>query len=394
MAKELNLLEILISLLRNKWKIIINFVIITILAVVLSLLLPKSYKSEIVFIPKSGSSPSLMSLLGNSLGGGLSWDNNLSKRQYVAILHSREVREELIEKFSLIKVYKREKEVNPLDQALRILEDNIIIDIEEEGGLGITDIVTVSITVVDKSPKRASDMANYLYSLLEKKVIELNSSEQTNIQSYLSKQINDCEDSLDSARIKLTQFQKENRIYNIPEQVKLTIQAVGMYQAELLSLEKEKAFLTGSASSNFGKVRVLNQRISTLKNKIQLLEKSQSKDLLLGPLASLDLNNVFMDFMKEVETYTQLSVLLRQQSELSKIKSNRDFSGIFLVDKARPAQYKFKPKRAFVVLGIVIPYMFFILSFIVISDYWRKIKKTNPEKHKQINDLLNSLKTK
>lgn len=390
MQKELSLLDFAVAILRHRKLFLINFIFISVIAVLIAQYLPKSYKSEVVFIPKGpGGGNGIFALIGSSIGGDVIGGMELSKRQYVVLLESRELREQFIKKFDLINYYKLKKMPNPTDFALKILLKNIKISVSEEGGLGITDVIKVTITAIDKNPKIASEMANYFYYLLEQKIISLNQSEYVPLKHFLERQINDCDKKLITARENLRTFQKENKAYNVPAQVELTMQAIALNKAELLSIDNELSYQRSLHPEGFSGISILNQRRSMLERKLKDMELSQKTDLLPGLDQSIDLAYSYADFYKEVETYTQLGIILRQQYEQAKIRESKNFAPLYLVDSARPAEYKFKPKRAVVILVLVGFYMFFLVVGVFLHDYYRKIHMTNPGFFKRFSELIN-----
>lgn len=131
--------------------------------------------------------------------------------------------------------------------------------------------------------------------------------------------------------------------------------------------------------------------MAVCKQKISELEKQYGSSLIPSLQKSLDLSDEYLDLFKEVETYIQLKFLLRQQLEIAKLKQCKSFSGISLVDHARPAQYKFKPKRSIVTLLLTFVYMMILITWIFYRDYYDFIKRNHPEK---IDMLRNAIYTR
>jgi capsule polysaccharide export protein KpsE/RkpR len=280
---------------------------------------------------------------------------------------------------------------NSLDLALKALDKSIIIKEEEEGGLGITDVLTVSITVVDGKAQRASDMANGLFDLLEKKVLEMNQRESDLQIEFLNHQMLLDDTLLARARNELKTFQMTYKMYDIPSQVRMTVRALSQLEADKMSLEFQKTYLLKSFSSQYSEVTSLNEKLAVCNQKIADLEKQYNSGLIPGLQKSLDLSDEYLDRLKEVETYVQLKFLLRQQLEIAKMKLQKSYTGISLIDHARPAQYKFKPKRAFVVLVLTFLYMALLLFWILFKNYYDYVRQNHPEK---MNQLLDAVKNK
>lgn len=377
-VKMLNLLDVLLVISKKMKFIIINFVLIVIIAFTISMLMTKLYKAEVVFMPQNKGGSGLLSIIGGSMGADVIGGSFLSKRQYSALLNSRELREKLIGKFDLIKYYGNEKMPNPIDFTLKGLADNIIITEKEEGGLGITDVISTSIQVIDKDPKMAADMANYIYYLLEEKVMQLNNIEYSSVMEFMGRQIEECKNKLDTVRSLKKQFQLENHIYSIPEQLSMVIQSYAMSKSELLAIEKEISYLNSVHSYDYSKIKQLKVKRNSLNKILKDFEVSQKSDIFIGLTKSIDLQNQFVDLSRDVETYEQLLSILEQQMEQAHIKSVKDYSPFYLVDKARTPEYKFKPKKAIVIAVIVFLYMSVLISFIFIKEYYSYITSVDP----------------
>ncbi|MBN1982427.1 MAG: hypothetical protein JW795_12915, partial [Chitinivibrionales bacterium] len=85
---------------------------------------------------------------------------------------------------------------------------------------------------------------------------------------------------------------------------------------------------------------------------------------------SVNLSNEYFDLYTNVEIYTQLQTMLRSQLEQARIKSQKQSIDVYLIDKARPAQWKYKPKRALVILAIVFSYMLCIMTVRILVHHY------------------------
>jgi capsule polysaccharide export protein KpsE/RkpR len=193
------------------------------------------------------------------------------------------------------------------------------------------------------------------------------------------------------ARNELKTFQMTYKMYDIPSQVRMTVRALSQLEADKMSLEFQKTYLLKSFSSQYSEVTSLNEKLAVCNQKIADLEKQYNSGLIPGLQKSLDLSDEYLDRLKEVETYVQLKFLLRQQLEIAKMKLQKSYTGISLIDHARPAQYKFKPKRAFVVLVLTFLYMALLLFWILFKNYYDYVRQNHPEK---MNQLLDAVKNK
>src|SRR4030042_4876399 len=136
----------------------------TIGATTYALLAPKWYKSVASVLPAErtdflSSLRGLNNLVKNfsATGGGLSALTSLDESdKYVAIVKSATVRDDVIRKFDLRNVYDLEDDY--YEKVIKEYESNVEIEIADEGNL--------TVTVYDKDPQRAADMANFMMERL------------------------------------------------------------------------------------------------------------------------------------------------------------------------------------------------------------------------------------
>jgi uncharacterized protein involved in exopolysaccharide biosynthesis len=390
-STELNLLDVLIVLAMHKVKIIVHFVVVAVAAVVFSCFMTKYYRAQVVFVPQGPSGVSVTSILQGGFGGDILGSVKLSKRQYVTLLESRELREELIKKFDLVKLYENSSLPNPIDKTLMDLRKTLPVSIEEEGGLGMTNIISITVSAIDKDPIRASDMANYAFELLNRKVNELNSSEHQAVIDFLDRRMALCNEKLADARKRKKEFQLANHAYHVPQQVGMVLQAIGTQKAEVLALESQKEYMTATRTQDYEGLKTIEQKIASINAKIREMEQGGKNDIFPGLTRSVDLADEYADAIKDVETYLKLGVLLTEQKEQAELRKNKNFSGIYIIDKARPPQYKFKPKRARVVLVITGLYMSVLLIVLLIVEHFRRMRETDPQKLVKFDELFSSL---
>jgi hypothetical protein len=166
------------------------------------------------------------------------------------------------------------------------------------------------------------------------------------------------------------------------------VSSLAQLEAEKLSLELQKTYLQKSFAPGNIEANILNDKIAGCNQKITDLEQEYSSNLRPGLRKSLILSDEFADRLKEVETYLRLNLLLREQLELARIKFQKSFSGLCLVDHARPAQYKFKPKRAVFVLIISFLYGIGLISWIILMNFYSYAHRQYPDQMSRFSAAL------
>jgi len=121
---------------------------------VISFLQPPVFKATAVVLPPISEKFKLTSIARSLSRGAAETTPALAA---LAILKSRQVKEDIVKKFNLIDVY----EAKNLDNAIRILGRNTSIRFLNNEG-------TIKISVYDRDPHRAADLANYYIQSAEK----------------------------------------------------------------------------------------------------------------------------------------------------------------------------------------------------------------------------------
>ena len=149
---DIDMIELLLILSRKKAAIFKLTLAAVVLAVIVSLLLPKMYTATSTILPPQQSQSALTAMLGQlSAVAGLN-ESDLGLKNpgdlFIAMLKSRTIEDRLVDRFDLRQVYG----VKRYQDARKKLEGRSYIIAEREG--------LISISVTDRDPQRAADLAN------------------------------------------------------------------------------------------------------------------------------------------------------------------------------------------------------------------------------------------
>ena len=355
MSQEPKSLQYFSILLRWKRFIVINFIIVSVVALVISLLLPKYYKATASLLPPKqpdifgslGASGSLLKGLGG-LGklGGLGQKSSVYN--YFAILHSRTTMENVVRKFGLISVY--DISDSSMEKTIKALEANVAF--EEQSDDNIT------VEVFDRDPSRAAEMANYFVAVLNEVSIRLGTQEARNNREFVESRVNEARLALRLAEDSLRRFQEESGLIISPEQTS-GVDAVATLYGMKVKKEIEVAIMKHSVSTDNSSLQQVRAELAELDKKVSTLPK-------IG-IASLRL-------YRDVIVQQKILEFLIPLYEQAKIDERKDLPVLLVLDKAVPPERKSKPQRALIVLFA----SFFALSIsILLAFMFHGIAKIN-----------------
>ncbi|MCA9728185.1 MAG: Wzz/FepE/Etk N-terminal domain-containing protein [Candidatus Eisenbacteria bacterium] len=345
----------LLSLLRWKRFIVINTGIVAVGSVVVALILPEWFRSTTSIFPpeeESLSMGSLSSLVAiSTLGVGRNTPQVFGSPSdvYASILRSRTVREGIIEQFDLMGAYKAEN----LDRAILAFASHVNIKVEADGILYVT--------VEDKDPQKAADMANAMVALLDRVNREKRATTGGRARAFVSGRLDQCRNDLAAAEDTLRVLSQRTGILEPEEQVRAIVRAGADLETQLLLKEVELGVLEARVGPNHPDREVLAREVRSLRAKLDALDQGKPG---AGDAGSTDANRfeipladyplLTMDYLRalrEVKVQETIYEFLVQQLEQYKIQETRDTPTVYVLDPARPAIDKARPIRRWIVLA-------------------------------------------
>ncbi len=315
----------------NKWKplIFIPFAAF-IISIFVSLTIENKYKSTVILFPAAETS--ISKILLSTTGGedGITTIGEEEQAEHLLqVLHSEHIRSKIIKKYNLLGHY----EIDPDDQY-----KNTKLYKRYNGNIKFrrTEFMSVEISVMDKDPKMAADIANDIAALLDStmnKILKERAIKALNIvkREYftLTKQVKELEDSLE------------------------VLGKLGVYEPEMQAQALSEAYAQALVS---GKKDIAKQ----LQKEIDILAQYGSRftNIML-----------FLDFEKQ-----NLSLLKAKYTE-ARVEAEQSVPHKFVVDSAYKAERKTYPKRSLIVIFSSIAT--FILTFILllIVENFKEIKE-------------------
>lgn len=359
-----------------KWKkfILFNLLIVTIIAIVISLLIPNQYKSTAtIMIPPENQSGlsglgNLSGLMGSktsiaSLGSKLlGTSGGVSEDVILGIINSRSTLTNLIKKFDLMDYY--DIDGNNLDKAIKAFSSDISADANEFG--------MIEISTFNKNPNISARMSNYIVHYVDSVNIEINMGRAKNYRKFIEKRYLLNVSDLRHAEDSLYKFQKKFGIVAVPEQLEVTVKAAAEVESALFKKEMESYFIKQTYGENSPQYMGAKEELGLLKNKVSELKNSttlgETSNILFPFKKMPDIAIDYLRVYREVEIQQSILEIVLPMYEQAKVEEQKSIPTIEVIDKAVPAQLKYSPKRSFIVIGIILLFSFFLIPFVYVSE--------------------------
>jgi len=384
-TKEIDILDILLILVKHKKFIIITTLIVSIAAVIYSLLVPQYWKSSTTILPENtnqGISFSSSSLLG--LGSSLLGSAPSEGSDFITIMNSRTFAVNVIKKFDLIKYFKiKDKDsLVVMETAVKKLNEKVKrISLNEDNGL-------ISINIETKNKYLSAKIANYYWQELEEYNIKTRMSKGKRQRIFLENRLQGVKQKIDDVSQQINEFQKEHHAINIEEQTKLLISTYAELQAKKTAAEIELEYQKNYLGKNSPVIVSLEQKIKILNEKIRDLEftkEDSQSDFILNIKDIPDLSMQYAELYSELQIQQKIYEFLYPQFEQAKIEEQKDLPTIEIIDKAVPAGLRSKPKRGRLCI------ISFFLAIFVSSLIEIFIHLLNQEQKQKIKHIKNKL---
>jgi tyrosine-protein kinase Etk/Wzc len=383
---EISLLDILIVLAKHKKLILGLPFLAAVIAAGITLLMPNWYTATAKILPPQQSQSSAVAILGQlgmlggAAGGALGIKN--PSDIFVAMLKSRTVADAMVDRFKLKELYNTQF----VQDARKALVGNSTIVAGRDG--------VITISVDDKSPQRAADMANAYIEEMERLTLKLAVGEAGQRRLFFEKQLKQAKDDLTRAETELTKFQIEKKVLNPLGQASLTISAAAGLQAQIAAKEVQITALKSFATQDNPDLYRAQEELAGLRVQLAKVGRGGSSDpgdVLLSMGKAPAQGAEYLRKFRDMKYYETLYELLARQYEIARIDESKDATLIQVLDRAVPPERKSGPvRRRTVLLTLVISFLVTVIGVFVAGSIGRLA--TQPGGRRRLETLKQSLR--
>jgi tyrosine-protein kinase Etk/Wzc len=303
-----------------------NVAITTLVALVVSLVLPKWYSARAVLLPptEDDSGSTLTELMPRGFGAVRIPGAPTLADVFVAVLKSRSVADRIIQRFHLVERY----HVADVEKAAKELEGHVKFRVGDEG--------TIAILVEDQDPRTAAAMANAYVEELDRFNRETRTTSGGRSRAFIEQRLELARKDLADAEDRLREYQQRRNLPATPPANGAGSDVGANLLAQKIALEVRLQVLRQSMAENSEEVRRIREELAALERQVGGL-----------PSAGMEIIRLWRD----VKVQEQVFELLTAQLEEARIRESRDTPTVQVLDRAEVPLHKSRPKRVYIVLG-------------------------------------------
>jgi len=304
---------------------------------------------------------------------------------FIAMLKSGTMARELVERFNLKERYK----VAFPEDAVKALQGATEIKVSKEG--------VISVTVQDKDPRLAADIANAYITLLDRHSARLPGTADAGRQrAFLADELEKTEKALREAEEALRLFQENSKGLVVHEETKATILEAAKLKGQIVAAEAQLEFLGADGTKSIAHLSAQRRQIKRMRRQLAAMQQSQQTSTPLGstipggsrgdfshPSAQaqeLGKESEYLRLMGGVKERETAYQLLIKQYERVKINETGDLPTFLVLDKAITAERNSKPRTTLymAIAGVLSLFVGIFLAFFL--EYLERIRKQEPGK--------------
>jgi uncharacterized protein involved in exopolysaccharide biosynthesis len=340
---EVSLIDILIVLRRNLRPILLSALGMGLLTLALAFIIPKQYTATTTILPpqQTSSSSSLLSQLGGlgSLAGLTGGAVKSPADLYVGLMKSVSVENAMVRRFHIMG--------DLLSRSRANVENMTKFDTTGKDGI-------IRISVTDKDPVRAADIANGWIEEYQHLSSSLAIGEASQRRLFLESQLQAVKNNLAASEEDLKRTEQSSGLIELSSQARALIETTAGLRAQIAAKEVQiQSMQTYSGTGNVDLIAA-QQELSGLRAQLSKLGGGQSGNIGDPIVPQGKLPQVGLDYIRktrEVRYNETLFEILARQFEAAKLDEAREGAVIQVVDRATPPDYKSFPPRLLFLIG-------------------------------------------
>lgn len=290
----------------------------------IAFLLPPWYRADAELLPPSEeeSGMGLASLLRGVGVPGVKIPTQVSPADvFMAVLGSRRIGEEMVNRFDLKRLYKK-----------KFTEDTVK-ELRRHSRFKLTPGGTIQISVEDRDPERAAAMCNAYVEFLDKFNREVRMTKGRRTRLFIESRLADTRQDLVNAEQRLAQYQVKNKAIALSPQMSTAVNQAATLYARRMALQVRLGVVRSYSQDSEEQVQI-QQELAQIDQQLRQL-----------PETGVELARM----VRDVKALEQVFVLLTAQYEDARITEARDVVTVELLDVAKTPERKAKPKRSLMI---------------------------------------------
>jgi uncharacterized protein involved in exopolysaccharide biosynthesis len=302
--------------------------------------------------------------LGALAGGSLGLKN--PNDMFVAMFKSRTVEDAMVQHFGLMQEYRAKY---PSD-ARKAFESYAAVDGSAKDGM-------IHISVEDRDPRRAADLANGYVDQFRIQSQHLAIGEASQRRLFFEQQLEQSKDNLANAEEAMKETEQKTGVIQLDSQARALIESAASLRAEVAAKEVQIQGMRTYATGENSQMVQAQQELESMRGQLAKLggsEDSASGGLIVPkgqvPEAGLE----YVRKLRDVKYNETIFDILARQFEAAKLDEAKQGALVQVIDPAVPPDKRSFPKRGLIVIGTTMVGFFIGIFVALFQAGFRRLK--------------------
>jgi tyrosine-protein kinase Etk/Wzc len=383
--QEIHVLDLLIILSKHRKFIFCVTIGLAILTAAILLLVSNQYTAATVVMPPSQPSSvgsAMLSQLGGagagalaSLAGGSLGIKNPSE-MYVSLFRSRTVEDSVIQRFNLQTRYREKK----MSSARSAFEEHSSVALGAKDGL-------IRITMRDRDPRLAADIANDYVEEFRKLSANLAITEASQRRMFFEQQLKDAKEKLSEAEEAMKKTQESTGVLQVDSQAKALIDSAATLRAQEVAKEVQIQAMRSFATENNPELVMAKEQLAALQVQLaKLAGKDSGSEFIVPKGRAPEAGMEYLRKLRDLKYNETVFELLAKQFEIAKLDEAKQGAVIQVVDPAVVPDKKSSPMRSLILL--IVAFLGFVGAIFAafVMEQWGQMR-SSPEHRDRLETL-------
>ena len=322
--RDFNVAELVERLWNGRLRVLTAMLVAGVVTLGIAFALPKWYQATAAILPPDDADlfsnlSAASKVLSKFPAFGQLGDSFTPADIFKATLKSRTIQETVADKYNLQKVYK----LKSREKTLKELRHNYDVKLSPDG--------TILVTVDDRDPVRAADMANSFLVALDHFNIEKRNSRARRTREFLERRVHETDSLLRISEAVLRRYQEARHTVVPTSASSADVQSAAEIMGRKIALEVKINVLRTYLREDNDEIRQASAELEALKDRIATM-----------PAVMGDVTRM----VREEKIQEQVFVLLTAELEQARIREMMDTPTVQILDRAIPPERHIRPKRA------------------------------------------------
>jgi uncharacterized protein involved in exopolysaccharide biosynthesis len=283
---------------------------------------------------------------------------------YVSLLTSRTVEDAMIQRFGLMAEYREKR----LSDARKEFESRTSAVAGTKDGM-------IRITVEDRDPKRAAELANGYVDEFRKLSASLAITEAARRRLFFESQLQQAKNDLADAEEAMKKMEQTTGVLQIDSQARSLIESAAILRGQVVAKEVQIQGMRSFAAEDNPELILAKQELASLQSQLQQLAGSHNdadSDIILsrGKVTASGLD--YIRRLREVKYRETIFELLAKEFEMAKLDEAREGSIIQVVDSGVVPDKRSSPHRLLIIAGSTILAFLVAIFWVMLREGWTR----------------------